>query len=264
MKVVIFAGGLGTRLSEETGLIPKPMVPIGGRPILWHIMKMYSHYGYDDFVILTGYLSHVIKDYFINYYTRYSDITVNMTNNSVEIHKTRHEPWKVTMLYTGEDSMTGARLKQAQDFLNNEPFMLTYGDGVSNLDLAALLQTHTESKRILTMTSVQPQGRFGALLLNEDNGVESFQEKPKGDGHWINGGFMVCQPEVFSYIPDNDDSVVFEQSPLQNLAKDKQLGVYKHYGFWQAMDTLKDKNDLTDLWKSQNAPWVTWDNKAAK
>lgn len=257
MKVVILAGGLGTRLSEETDLRPKPMVEIGGRPILWHIMKTYSHYGYNDFVILTGYKSHIIKDYFINYYNRYSDITVDMSNNSVKIHKTRNEPWKVTMLYTGKDTMTGGRIKKAKDYIGNKPFLLTYGDGVSDINIKNLVEFHKKSGKLATLSAIQPSGKFGAIAINEDNNVNSFTEKPKGDGAWINGGFFVCEPKVLDYISDGDDAI-FEREPLENLAKDNQLNAFKHNGFWRAMDTLKDKNDLTEMWQSQEAPWVVW------
>ncbi len=257
MKVVILAGGLGTRLSEETELKPKPMVEIGGYPILWHIMKIYSHYGYNDFVILTGYKSHIIKEYFVNYYNRYSDITVDMNKNTVEIHKTRNEPWKVTMLYTGQDTQTGGRIKRAQNYIGNEPFLLTYGDGVSNVDINALVDAHKKSGKIATMTAVQLMGRFGALVIKDDNMITSFMEKPKGDESWINGGFFVCEPEVFDYIPE-DDSSVFERTPLENLSKDKQLNAFKHHGFWHAMDNLRDKNELTKMWTSETAPWKVW------
>lgn len=261
MKVLILAGGFGTRLSEETDLKPKPMVEIGGRPILWHIMKIYSYYGFNEFIILTGYKSHIIKDYFINYYTRYSDISVDMENNSIEIHTTRHEPWKVTMLYTGQDSMTGGRIKQAKDYINNETFMLTYGDGVANINIEELLKFHQRHKKALTMTAIQPEGRFGALNIGEDNCVLSFTEKPKGDSNqyhmgWINGGFFVCEPTVFDYISDN--STIFEQEPLRNLAKDGELFSYQHHGFWKCMDTLRDKNELCKMWADGSAPWALW------
>lgn len=258
MKVLILAGGLGTRLSEETRLMPKPMVEIGGKPILWHIMKIYSHYGFNDFVVLTGYKSHVIKDYFVNYYQRYSDITVDMVNNSVEIHRTQTEPWKVTMLYTGESTMTGSRIKKAQSYVGNEPFMLTYGDAVSDVNVLELIKCHKASGKLLTMTSVQPSGRFGALDISTDGTITSFAEKPKGDGAWINGGFMVCEPEVFSYIDSTRDNVIFEREPLETLAKDGKLNAYKHKGFWHPMDTLKDKNDLTSVWMRGEAPWAIW------
>ncbi len=257
MKVVILAGGLGTRLSEETKLVPKPMVEIGGKPILWHIMKIYSHYGFNDFVILTGYKSHVIKDYFVHYYQQYSDITVDMVNNSVEIHRMQTEPWKVTMLYTGQDTMTGSRIKKAQEYIGNESFLLTYGDGVSDVNIDELIKNHKKSGKLCTMTAVQLQGRFGALVIKDDNMITSFMEKPKGEESWVNGGFFVCEPKVFDYINDGD-STIFEKAPLENLAKDKQLNAFKHRGFWRPMDTLKDKNDLTYLWQHDQAPWAVW------
>ncbi len=260
MKVIILAGGLGTRLSEETRLIPKPMVEIGGKPILWHIMKIYSYYGFNDFIILTGYKSHIIKDYFIHYYQQYSDVTVDLMNNSVEIHKIKTEPWRVTMLYTGQNTMTGGRIKKVQDYVGNQPFLLTYGDGVSDIDINALIECHKKSGKYLTLTSVKPTGKFGALDIDSNGLVRNFQEKPQGDGNWINGGFMVCEPEVFSFIPDGDD-VIFERAPLENLAKANQLNAYKHYGYWKPMDTLNDKNELTKMWESENAPWAIWSKK---
>jgi len=261
MKVLILAGGLGTRLSEETKLVPKPMVEIGGKPILWHIMKIYSHYGFNDFVILTGYKSHIIKDYFVHYYQQYSDITVDMLNNSVEIHKIKTEPWKVTMLYTGQNTMTGSRIKKAQDYIGNEPFLLTYGDGVSNVNINSLVDCHKKSGKYLTLTAVKPSGKFGALDISNDGSINSFQEKPEGDGSWINGGFMVCEPEVFNYLDANRNDVIFERAPLENLAQQGQLNAYKHNGFWYPMDTLKGKNDLTEMWESNKAPWAVWQNK---
>jgi glucose-1-phosphate cytidylyltransferase len=257
VKVVILAGGFGTRLSEETNLIPKPMVEIGGRPILWHIMKIYSHWGFNEFVVLTGYKSHVIKDYFINYYTRYSDITVDMANNTVELHKQRSEPWKVTMLYTGSDTMTGGRLLRAKDFIGNERFMLTYGDGVSDVNIPELIEFHESSGRYVTLTAVRPAGKFGALSIGDDNMITTFKEKPDGDGAWINGGFFVIEPEIFGYLTDGD-ATVFERKPLEQLAGQEQLNAYRHYGFWHAMDTLKDKNDLTAMWIQGKAPWALW------
>jgi len=258
MKVVILAGGLGTRLSEETELIPKPMVLIGGRPVLWHIMKIYSYYGFNDFIILTGYKSHIIKDYFMNYYTRYSDITVDMIENSVEIHKTRTEPWKVTMLYTGQDSQTGSRIKKAQDYIGDERFFLTYGDGVADVNVSELLDFHIKEGKKATLTAVRPIGKFGNLDLKNGCTVEKFVEKPDGDGGWINGGFFVLEPEIFNYIDEGSDDIPFERDPLSNLAVDCQLTAFKHYGFWKPMDTLRDKNELTDMWLHGKAPWVVW------
>ena len=259
MKVVILAGGLGTRLSEETNVLPKPMVEIGGRPILWHIMKVYSYWGFNEFIILTGYKSHVIKDYFINYYNRYSDITVDMVKNTHEIHNHRTEPWKVTMLYTGKKTMTGGRLLRAQSILSNERFMLTYGDGVADINIPGLLEFHEKSGKDLTVTAVQPTGRFGSLSINEDNTVSSFVEKPQGDGAWINGGFFVMEPSVFSYI-NNIDTTILEREPFELLANERKITAYKHHGFWKCMDTLKDKTELTDMWNNANAPWALWMN----
>ena len=258
MKVVILAGGYGTRLSEETRLLPKPMVEIGGKPILWHIMKIYSYYGFNDFIILTGYKSHVIKDYFVNYYQQYSDITVDMVNNTVDIHRIQTEPWKVTMLFTGQNTMTGGRIKQAQKYIGNKPFLLTYGDGVADININDLIDCHKNSHKPVTMTAVQLQGRFGALVIKDSGLITTFMEKPKGEESWINGGFFVCEPEVFDYIPENDNSIVFEQGPLEALAKENKLNAYKHSGFWRPMDTLKDKNELTQLWTQEIAPWAIW------
>ena len=257
MKVLILAGGIGSRLSEETILKPKPMVEIGGRPILWHIMKCYSYYGFNDFVVLTGYKSHVIKEYFVNYYQQYSDLTVDLSTNTVSIHKTRQEPWKVTLLYTGQDTMTGSRIKKAKSYIGNERFLLTYGDGVSDVDIPALIKSHESSGKLATVTAVKLAGRFGAVEINNDN-VTSFMEKPKGDGSYINGGFFVCEPQVLDYIGEGDN-VIFEREPLENLTKNGQLHAFKHEGFWQAMDTLRDKNQLTELWLSGKAPWKKWD-----
>jgi len=259
MKVVVLAGGLGTRLSEETDVRPKPMVEIGGRPILWHIMKTYFYWGFSEFVVLTGYKSHLIKDYFINYYTRYSDITVDMANNSVELHNVRNEPWKVTMLYTGPDTMTGGRLLRAKEFLGGERFMLTYGDGVSNVNITDLIKSHEAAEKPVTVTSVQTAGRFGAIKISGSGAVESFNEKPIGDDSWINGGFFVMEPEIFDYLTDGD-ATVLELKPLEYLAKSGKLNAYKHHGFWRAMDTLRDKHELTDMWTKGSAPWALWLN----
>ena len=254
---VVLAGGLGTRLSEVTDFLPKPMIEIGGKPILWHIMKIYSFYGFNDFVILTGYKSHIIKDYFVHYYQQYSDITVDMATNTVEIHRMQTEPWKVTMLYTGPDTLTGTRIKKAQDYIGNESFMLTYGDGVGNIDIRKLLKSHKNSQKMCTITAVRPMGRFGALDISKEGLITTFKEKPEGENSWINGGFMVCEPNVFDYIPNNKD-IMFEKEPLEKIANEGQLNSYKHDGFWRPMDTLKDKNELTQMWKTGTAPWAIW------
>lgn len=257
MKVLILAGGLGSRLSEETVLKPKPMVEIGTRPILWHIMKIYSYYGFNEFIILCGYKGYMIKEYFANYYRHMSDMTVDMTNNSITHHANHAEPWKVTLIDTGIETMTGGRIKRVQEYIGNKPFMLTYGDGVSDVNIRDLLQFHTSHGKAITMTAVQPEGRFGSLQISDDDKVTSFQEKPKGDGSWINGGFFVCQPEVLDYIP-LDDSVIFEREPLENLAKSGELFTYKHRGFWKPMDTLRDKSQLEEMVQKGTAPWVKW------
>jgi len=258
MKAVLLAGGFGTRLSEETDLRPKPMVEIGGRPILWHIMKIYSTYGINDFVILLGYKGYYIKEYFANYFLHQSDITIDLKNNKIEILNNSCEPWKITLLDTGLNSMTGGRIKRAAHILDKEPFLLTYGDGVADINIDKLLEFHKSHGRAMTMTSAQPDGRFGALDISEDNKVNEFQEKPKGDGSWINAGYFVCEPKVLDYIT-NGDSTVFEQEPLKNLAKDGEIYTYKHDGFWMPMDTLRDKNLLNELWNENKAKWKMWD-----
>ena len=258
MKVLILAGGMGTRLSEETNLIPKPMVEINGKPILWHIMKIYSAYGYNDFIILLGYKGYVIKEYFANYFLHKSDVTFNMKENKMTIHEEHCEPWNVTLIDTGLHTMTGGRVKRAQKYVGNEPFMLTYGDGVSDIDIGKLVEFHKAHGKAATMTSVQPEGRFGALVFNEDGEVTSFAEKPKGDGSWINAGFFVCEPKVFDYISEGD-STIFERAPLENLAKDGELYTYHHNGFWKCMDTLRDKQQLQAMCDEGNAPWISWD-----
>lgn len=257
MKVLLLAGGFGTRLSEETDLRPKPMVEIGGKPILWHIMKIYSQYGFNEFVVLLGYKGYYIKEYFANYFLHQSDVTIDLQNNKMEILNNSCEPWKVTLLDTGLDSMTGGRIKRAQNVVGNEPFMLTYGDGVSDIDIGKLVEFHESHGKLMTMTSAQPDGRFGALDISSNNRVNEFKEKPKGDGSWINAGFFVCEPQVFDYISEGD-STVFEQTPLQNLAKDGQIYTYKHKGFWMPMDTLRDKHTLVKMWNENKAPWRQW------
>jgi len=257
MKVVILAGGFGTRLSEESHLKPKPMIEIGERPILWHIMKIYSHYGFNDFIICLGYKGYYIKEYFANYYLHESDVTFNFKHGNEQlIHAHSAEPWRVTLVNTGIDTMTGGRVKRIQPYIGNETFMLTYGDGVSDINIKELTNYHKAHGKLATVTTTQPTGRFGALNLSEDNAVNGFQEKPKGDGAWINAGFFVMEPKVFDYI--KDDGTILEREPLENLAKRNQLFAYKHSGFWQPMDTLRDKNYLEELWKSGKALWKIW------
>lgn len=257
MKTVILAGGFGTRISEESHLKPKPMIEIGGRPILWHIMKIYSHYGFNDFIICLGYKGYAIKEYFAHYFLHESNITFDFTSGNTRItHEHSAEPWKVTLVDTGTETMTGGRVKRIQPYVGNAPFMLTYGDGVGNVDIRKLVEFHQGHGRLATMTATQPSGRFGALKLDEGGRVESFQEKPKGDGAWINAGFFVMQPEVFDYI--RDDATVLEREPLENLASNSELMSFKHKGFWQPMDTLRDKNLLEDLIRTGAAPWMLW------
>jgi glucose-1-phosphate cytidylyltransferase len=258
MKVLLLAGGFGTRLSEETNIRPKPMVKIGGKPILWHIMKTYSQYGFNEFVVLLGYKGYYIKEYFANYFLHQSDVTIDMSNGSMEIHNNSSEPWKVTLLDTGLDSMTGGRIKRAQNFIGDEPFMLTYGDGVGDINIKELVKFHKSHGKAMTMTSAQPNGRFGALDIDKNNQVMEFQEKPKGDGSWINAGYFVCESKVFDYILDGDSST-FEQEPLKNLAKDGEIFTYKHHDFWMPMDTLRDKNKLNEMCAKDEAPWMIWD-----
>lgn len=256
MKVLILAGGYGTRISEESDIKPKPMIEIGGKPILWHIMKHYSSYGFNEFVILLGYKSYVIKEYFSNYYLHNSDVTIDTAKREMEIHNNYSENWKITLIDTGLDTMTGGRVKRAKEFIGNEPFMLTYGDGVSDVNLKDLLTFHEKHGKKITMTAIQPDGRFGALQIEADNKISSFLEKPKGDGAWINGGFFVCEPSVLDYI--QNDETIFERDPLENLAKDGQLYSFKHSGFWKCMDTLRDKNQLNEMWEEGKAKWKNW------
>lgn len=256
MKVVILAGGLGTRLSEETEIKPKPMVEIGGKPILWHIMKIYSHFGFNDFIICLGYKGYYIKEFFSNYFLHQSDVVIDLANNSMDILQTKAEPWKITLIDTGAATMTGGRIKRIQQYVGNETFMLTYGDGVGDVNISDLVAYHKKEKKLATVTSVQPMGRFGSLELDSHNSVTAFIEKPHGDGAWINGGFFVLEPGIFSYI--EGDHTYWERDPLENLAKKSQLVAYMHRGFWRPMDTLRDKKDLEDLWESGKAPWKLW------
>ncbi len=257
MKAVILAGGLGTRISEESGVRPKPMVEIGGKPILWHIMKIYSSFGINEFVVACGYKSHVIKDYFANYSLYNADVTFDLGKHTREIHRNGAENWKVTLVETGDNTMTGGRLKRVREYIGDDTFCLTYGDGVTNLPIDKLIQFHKEQGALATLTAVQPPGRFGVFTLDEGQTMlERFMEKPKGDGAWINGGFFVLEPAVFDYI--EGDRTVWEKEPMQLLASSGRLAAYKHDGFWQNMDTLRDKNLLEDMWKSGNAQWKLW------
>ena len=255
MKAIILAGGLGTRISEESHLRPKPMIEIGGKPILWHIMKIYSHHGINDFIICLGYKGYVIKEYFSNYFLHMSDVTFCMRDNTTEIHQKFAEPWKVTLVDTGEETMTGGRLKRVFPYIGDETFCFTYGDGVANINIASLIANHKSHGMSATVTSIQPPGRYGALNIKGDRVID-FKEKPAGDGAWINGGFFVLEPSVVNLI--KGDETVWEQDPLKALAANGQLAAYKHEGFWQAMDTLREKNLLEDLWQSGRAPWKSW------
>ena len=255
MKAIILAGGLGTRLAEETVTRPKPMVEIGGKPILWHIMKSYAQHGVNDFIVCLGYRGYMIKEYFANYFLHMSDVTFDMHYNQMQIHENKAEPWRVTLVDTGDSTMTGGRLKRVKRYLTDENFCLTYGDGVGDVDITKLLVFHHEQKTLATMTATQPPGRFGAITI-DGRKVAGFQEKPSGDGAWINGGFFVLSPKVIDYI--ESDSTLWEREPMERLAKDGEMSVYRHAGFWQPMDTLRDKNYLEDLWVSGKAPWKTW------
>lgn len=258
MKVLILAGGYGTRLSEETGIKPKPMVEIGGKPILWHIMKIYSHYGFSDFVILLGYKGFIIKEYFANYFLHNSSVTIDLRDNSISVLQNKSENWRITLLDTGVDTMTGGRIKQAENLVNGEDFLLTYGDGVSNVNISELVKFHSGHDGILTLTAIQHSEKYGLISTDgKQNKVGSFMEKPKGEQGWINGGFFVCSSEVFNYI-SNDPGCIFERKPLETITTEGKLYAYKHGGFWQAMDALKDKNDLEELWKTNNAKWKIW------
>jgi glucose-1-phosphate cytidylyltransferase len=257
MKAVILAGGLGTRLSEATNLIPKPMVEIGGKPILWHIMKTYSKYGIYDFIICCGYKQYVIKEYFANYFSHNSDLTINLAENSVQVLDNFVEPWKVTLIDTGLNTLTGGRIKRVQKYVEDEPFLLTYGDGVTDLDIQETIDFHNASDKIITVTGYKPSGKFGALDITKDGEVSSFMEKPAGDGNWINAGYFVCNPEVFNYIKDGDNSI-FERQPLETIAAEGKMNAFKHIGFWKPMDTMRDNIELNEMWDKGKAPWKVW------
>lgn len=257
MKVVLLAGGLGTRLSEETDVKPKPMVEIGGKPIIWHIMKHFSYYGYNEFVICCGYKGYAIKEYFVNYYLHHSDITISLKENNFEIINSNIEPWNITLVDTGLTTMTGGRIKRIQKYIGDNNFLLTYGDGLADVNIQKLVDFHTLSQKFCTVTSVQPKGRFGALNLDIDQKkVVSFVEKPKGDNNWINGGFLVCKPDIFQFI--NDDDTIWEKEPMEKIASLGEMVAFKHEGFWKPMDTLRDKHELESEWQSGNARWKTW------
>ena len=256
MKAVILAGGLGTRISEETHLKPKPMIEIGGRPILWHILKIFSSYNINEFVICCGYKGYVIKEYFANYFLHMSDVSFHMNSNSMEVHRKQAEPWEITLVDTGEATMTGGRLKRVRHYVDDEPFCFTYGDGVANVNISKLIDHHKQHGRQATVTAVQPPGRYGALQFGESSSVSGFQEKPQGDGAWVNGGFFVLDPAVIERV--EGDSTVWEHEPLKGLARDGQLTAFHHDGFWQPMDTLRDRNYLEQLWLEAKAPWKSW------
>ena len=256
MQAVILAGGLGSRLSEETMLKPKPMVEIGGKPILWHILKIYSSYGINEFIICCGYKGYFIKEYFSNYFLHNSDVTIDISRNNLEIHAKNSEPWKVTLIDTGEDTMTGGRLRRVEKYIKEDLFCFTYGDGLADIDIKKLIDFHKSTNKLATLSAVQPPGRFGSLDISEGEIVESFQEKLLGDGGWINGGFFVLNKKVINFI--DDDKTIWEQEPLRSLSEQKELNAYKHYGFWHPMDTLRDKKHLESLWLTKNAPWKIW------
>lgn len=255
-KVLILAGGLGTRLSEETTIKPKPMVEIGGKPILWHIMKIYSGHGFNEFVILCGYKGQVIKEYFSNYFLHQNDMSIDLKNNKIEYFNNASESWKITLIDTGELTMTGGRIKRAKSYINNETFLLTYGDGVSDANIKEAYEFHKKHGKNLTVTAVQPEARYGILDIKNESDVEGFLEKPKGESGWINGGFFVCEPQILDYI--NNDSTIFEREPMQKIALDGHMKAFKHEGFWQCMDTVRDKTKLQEMWESGDAPWKNW------
>lgn len=258
MKVVIFAGGMGTRISEESHLKPKPMIEIGGKPILWHIMKIYSSFGFDDFIICLGYKGYIIKEYFINYFYHNSNVTIELQNNKIQVHNTDAESFRVTLVDTGLDTKTAGRLQQVKQYLNDEDFMLTYGDGVTDINIRDLVNFHKSHNKIATMTAIIPEGRFGTMNIGEDNVVKDFKEKPINDNHWINGGFFVLGPKVFDYLKGDMSNVMWEQEPMQQLTLNGQLVTYKHNGFWKCMDALRDKVELEELWSSGDAKWKLW------
>ncbi len=258
-QAVILAGGLGTRISEETHLKPKPMIEIGGRPILWHILKIYSAHGINDFIICAGYKGYIIKEYFANYFLHMSDVTFDMSRNGVEVHTRNAEPWRITIVDTGDESMTGGRLARVKPYLNDQTFCFTYGDGVADIDIRASIDFHQQRGKLATLTAVQPPGRYGSLGFdaNDNDSVHTFQEKPDGDGAWINGGFFILEPQVLDLL-EQGDATVWEREPLETLARQKQLSAYRHRGFWRPMDTLRDKNELESLWSKGKAPWKIW------
>lgn len=258
MKVVIFAGGLGSRISEETETRPKPMVEIGGKPILWHIMKIYNHFGFNEFIICLGYKGYLIKEYFMHYYLHNSDITVELGSNKLDVHYTDTESFKVTLVDTGVSTKTAGRLQRVRQYIGSDDFMLTYGDGVANIDLADLLRYHQRHGKIATVTAVQPEARFGGMELDESGSVTRFKEKPKGDGKWVNGGFFVLRPTVFDYLKEDMTEVMWEDLPMERLAHDGQLMAYKHTGFWKPMDAMRDKLELEAMWQNKQAKWKIW------
>jgi len=257
MKVVILAGGKGTRIAEETEVLPKPMVEIGGNPILWHIMKIYSQYGFNDFIVCLGYKGYVIKKFFYNYFMHMSDVTIDLSNNKTIFHSTASEPWKITLVDTGQETMTGSRLRRVKKYIGNQPFMMTYGDGLSDVNIKELVKFHKKHKKLATLTAIQTAGRFGVVNIGSGDKVSSFLEKPKDESSWISGGFFVLQPEVLDLI-DNDDTVVWEKGPLVQLSKQGQLCAFKHNGYWNCMDTLRDKLNFERVWQSGNVPWKVW------
>lgn len=257
MKLVILAGGLGTRISEATHLMPKPLIEIGGRPVIWHIMKIYAEHGINEFVVCCGYKGYMIKEYFANYFLHTSDMTIDLANNSMEVHNNQSESWKITLVDTGLNTMTGGRVKRIQKYIGNEPFLLTYGDGVGDINISETIEQHKKSGKLFSITAYKPEGRFGTLDISEDNKVNSFLEKPKGDGAWINAGFFVCEPGVFDYL-SGEDNEIFERAPLEKIAADGKMRAYKHHGFWKPMDTLRDNKELNEMWEKRTAPWKIW------